>query len=347
MATVIANYDGPYYIVVAKTLYEPKQIEQFQFSLSNEYYAAHFPGFPLLIKAVSPIFQAIPNLGYPWAMMFVTVASSFFALWFFYLLLRQSKLEKYALWITLVFAIFPARWLIVRSVGSPEPLFIGSILATYYFFLKKNYWLTGVFGALAMLTKSPGILLFATLFLAQISPKLQELLINPFRAISPLLPKILPLLLIPLAVLGIFFLYGRQYNDFFAYFHSGDNIHLLFPPFQVFNTAAVWVGTFWLEEIIWLYFFGFFGIFELVRQKRFEFAWFVGIFFASTLFVSHRDIARYILPIVPFLFIAFSNILISKPFRWALLFVALPIYLFSINFILGNVTPVADWGPLL
>lgn len=347
MATVIANFDGPYYIVTAKTLYNPAQIELFQFSLPNEYYAAHFPGFPLLMRAVSPVFQAIPNLGYPWAMMFITVISSIFTLWFFYLLMRELKFEKYALWLTLVFSIFPARWLIVRSIGSPEPLFIGSILASFYFFLRKNYWLAGVFGAVAILTKSPGILLFAALSLALITPRIQELLIHPLKAIPSLLPKFLPLLLIPTTALAIFFLYSRQYGDFFAYFHSGDNIHLLFPPFQVFNAAERWVGTFWLEEIIWIYLFGFLGIFQLIKQKNYEFAWFVGIFFVSTLFVSHRDVSRYILPVVPFLFIAFSDVLTSKPFRWALLFISLPIYLFALNFIIGNVTPIADWGPLL
>lgn len=341
MAPVIANYDGPYYIVAAKTFYEPEKIKTFQFSLPTEYYAAHFPGFPLLVRAVSPI------LGYPWAMMAVTVLSSISALWFFYLLLHEVKLARFALWLTIVFAIFPARWLIVRSIGSPEPLFLTFILAAFYFFLRGNFWAVGVTGALAQLTKSPGILLFAAMTLALIAPKLQELLINPLKAIPNLFPKILPLLLIPLAIFSIFLLYARQYNDFFAYFHSGDNIHLLFPPFQVFNAAQIWVGTFWLEEIIWIYLFGFLGIFQLIKQRRFEFAWFVGIFFISTLFVSHRDIARYILPIVPFLFIAFSDILTSKPFRWALPFIVLSIYLFAINFIIGNVTPIADWGPLL
>lgn len=341
METVVANFDGPYYIVAAKTLYNPEELGKFQFSLPNEYYSAHFPGFPLLIRAFSPI------LGYPWAMMAVTVASTIFALWFFYLLLKQSKLENHALWLTLIFAIFPARWLIVHSIGSPEPLFIGSIIAAYYFFLKKNYWLTGVFGAVVMLTKSPGILLFAALFFGLVWPRLQELLINPLRAIPSLAPKILPLFLIPLTAFGIFLFYGNQYGDFFAYFHSGDNIHLLFPPFQVFNAAERWVGTFWLEEIVWIYLFGFLGIFQLIKQKNYEFAWFVGVFFVSTLFVSHRDVSRYILPIVPFLLISFSDVLISKPFRWALLFISLPIYLFALNFIIGNVTPVADWGPLL
>ncbi len=341
MATVIANFDGPYYIVVAKTLYNTNALGQFEFPLPKEYYAAHFPAFPLLIRAFSPLF------GYPWAMMVVTLLSSLVALVLFYLLLRQVGPKTHALWLTLVFAIFPARWLIVRSIGSPEPLFIAAVLATFYFLLRGNYWATGIAGAIAMFTKSPGILLFAALAAALAAPHIHNLFIHPMSTFRKLLPKGLPLLFIPAAVLLVFAWYARAYGDFFAYFHSGDNIHLLFPPFQVFNTAQAWVGTFWLDEIIWIYLFGFLGVFQLIKNKLYPFAWFVGIFFASTLFVSHRDIARYILPIVPFLFIAFSDVLTSRPFRWALALLLLPIYLSALNFIIGNVTPIADWRPLL
>lgn len=341
MATIIANFDGPYYIVVAKTLYSLSEIDKFEFPLPKEYYAAHFPGFPLLIKAVSPL------LGYPWAMMVITIITSIIALWFFYLLLNQLGLKKEALVITLVFAVFPARWLVVRSIGSPEPLFLVGILACFYFYLKKNYWLAGLAGALAMLTKSPGILLFIALFVSIFASQIQDFFLKPLAVIKKVSPIIFPLALIPLTLLGIFIFYGLQYQDFFAYFHSGDNIHLMFPPFQVFNAAQTWVGTFWLEEIIWIYLLGFLGIFQLIKMKRLEFAWFVGIFFLSTIFVSHRDIARYILPTVPFLLIAFSNIIVSRPFKWAIAFLLIPIYLFSINFIIHNVTPIADWTPLL
>lgn len=341
MATIIANYDGPYYIVTAKTFYNPEAIEKFPFALTAEYYAAHFPGFPFLIQVVSPVF------GYLWGMMVITLATSVVALWFFYLLLRQVGLTRSAMWLTLVFAIFPARWLIVRSVGSPEPLFIAALLATFYFFGRRNYWAAGFAGAIAQVTKSPGILIFASLLMALSFPRIQDLLLRPIRTIKSLLPLALPLILIPLTALSVFILYSRTYNNFFAYFNSGDNIHLLFPPFQVFNTAQTWVGTIWLEEIIWIYLFGFLGVFQLIKQKRLELAWFVGIFFASTLFVSHRDIARYILPTVPFLFIAFSEILNSIPLRWAIAFLVIPIYLLSINFIIGNVTPILDWTPLL
>src|SRR3989338_2662172 len=63
---------------------------------------------------------------------------------------------------------------------------------------------------------------------------------------------LLSILLIPSSLILVFVLYKVRLNDFFAYFHSGDNIHLFFPPFQIFNYSQPWVGTYWLEEIIFV-----------------------------------------------------------------------------------------------
>lgn len=346
MATVIANFDGPYYIVAAKSLYNPQIIsENFPFPLPAIYYAAHYPLFPLLIRAVATIF---PFVGYPWAMMVVTLVTSILAIWMFYLLVFDLGLRRQALALAAVFSIFPARWLIVRSVGSPEPLFLFTILASIYFFRKNSFWLAGVFGTLAVATKPPGILLFVAYVLILLVRSFPRLATRPTSRWLRLLPlDAYPILLIPAVLLGIFAWYGKTFGDFLAYFHSGDNIHLMFPPLQIFNPSISWVGTFWLEEVIWIYLFGFLGLVQLIKLRRFELAWFVGVFFLSILFVSHRDLARYALPIVPFLFIGFSEFLTRKEFGWALVLLAIPIYLFGIAFIAGNVTPIPDWGPLL
>lgn len=334
MAAIIANYDGPLYIAVAKTFYNANLIKSlFAFGLPVEYYAAHFPLFPVLIRLLSPF------LGYPYAMLSITLASSIFALFFFYKLANFYLDKKDALWLSFLFAILPARFLIVRSIGSPEPLFIGTILASVYFFKKERFWLAGIFGAIAAATKPPGILLFAAY--------LTILIQNSSFAIKRINWKSYPILLIPLALVSVFGIYAITYHNFFAYFHSGDNIHLMFPPFQIFNSAQTWVGTFWLEEIIFVYLFGFLGIARLISQKRFDLAWVAGIYFASILFVSHRDLLRYALPIVPFIILAFSETLIKKEFKWTIVFLTIPIYLFSLSFISQNIMPIGNWAPLL
>jgi Predicted integral membrane protein len=229
MATIVANYDGPLYIVIAKSLYNTEIIKQItSFTLPVEYYAAHFPLFPLLIRLIAPLF------GFPYAMLLTTISTSIFCIYFFYKLARTKLNESQAKWLTFIFSIFPARWLITRSIGSPEPLFVGAIIASVYYFREKKYLLSGIMGIVAQLTKSPGILLFIAYIIAifiQESSRLtnlkQEKKINSLNLL-----KYLPILLIPLSLIIIFIIYGIRFNDFFAYFHSGDNIHLSFPLFK-------------------------------------------------------------------------------------------------------------------
>ena len=335
MATIVANFDGPLYLAVAKTFYNPDLLgSNYQFPLSNEYYSAHFPLFPILIKVFSPI------LGHPYSMLFATLLSSVFALYFFYIHSREYLSKENALFLTAIFSIFPARWLIVRSVGSPEPLFVALILASIYYFRKEKYLFAGIAGLLAQMTKSPAILLFLAYLIQIIIPHIKNL-----KKIE--IKKYLPILLIPAGLLVVFTIYGVRYGDFFTYFKSGDNIHLFFPPFQIFNYSAPWVGTFWLEEIIFIYAIGVLGIYKLYQEKMMMYFYFTLTFFVSLLFVAHRDLLRYALPVVPFLLIAFREILIKKEFKIVLAVIIIPIYLYSLAFISQNAMPIANWNPFL
>lgn len=339
MATIVANYDGPLYLVVAKTLYNKALIgTNFQFPLPYEYYAAHFPLFPLLIKLVGTI------INYPYAMLIVTLVSSLLAIIFFEKLISQFVDKKSSIFLTFIFSIFPARWLIVRSVGSADPLFVAAILASVYFFRNKRFWLTAFWGAVATFTKSPGILLFAAYGIFYIFESIKNKKLNFY------LKKTYPLLLIPISLILVFVFYKITMGDFLAYFHSGDNIHLGFPPFQIFNYSAPWVGTlgtFWLEEIIFIYIIGAIGVYKLFQKKELEIACFTGLYFLMILFVAHRDLLRYFLPAVPFLFVAFSDVLIKKEFKIAIIIAIIPIYLYSLAFISQNVMPISNWAPFI
>jgi Gpi18-like mannosyltransferase len=247
-----------------------------------------------------------------------------------------------------VFSILPARWLIVRSVGSGEPLFIAATIASIYFFQKKKFLQAGVWGALAQLTKSPGILLFVAYFCFLFFPKLKRAAISTknFLTLSHI-KKYWGLLLIPFSLVLIFILFYFRTGDFFAYFHSGDNIHLFFPPFQIFNYSQPWVGSFWLEEIIFIYLLAGMGILKLISKRQYLLAWYAGIFFLSLIFVSHRDLLRYSLPILPFVMVGYLDSLVSKEFRTVMLFLLIPIFLYSIVFISQNTLPISNWAPYL
>jgi hypothetical protein len=149
----------------------------------------------------------------------------------------------------------------------------------------------------------------------------------------------------PIAILALFYLYQVQYNDFFAYFHSGDNIHLKLAPWSVFNSNEYWVGTFWLENITYVYLFLAAATVILWSKKLYDFSIFVGLYFIAASFVAHLDIGRYTIPAFPFVLIAFENFINTREFKIVFILLLIPIYLFTQNFLLGNISPVADFAP--
>lgn len=358
--TLFKNYDGPNYIVVAKSWYDFSFIKRnFSLPLPVEYYPAHWPGYPLTIAFFNFFLNG------PWAMLVSTFCFNILASWGVYLFLYKFKLSENPLWLTTVFLVFPGRWLAVKSVGSPEPLFVFAIILSFYFFKsafdkpennliskKKNVWvdllLAGIFGAIAQITKSPGVLLFLSfeiyLFIKTIKDSGGKIC---FKGFNQFLKYSLPLIPIPLAVLSVFYFYKIRTGDFFAYFHSGDNFHLVFPPFQSFFPERSWLGTFWNEDMVWQYLFGALTIIYLIKQKHYDLATFAVVFYTAILFVAHRDLARYSIPLLPFSLIAFDKFIQKKEFKIALMVILPAVFLFAINFIGGNTAPVADWTPYL
>lgn len=345
-ATIYRNFDGLEYIVIAKSFYNPVVIASLPLSLPANYFASHFPGYAIAIAGFAPI------LGYLKSMLFVSLLSTILSVWVFYLLIRDFKLSAHPLFLSVLFLVLPARGLIVHSVGSSEPIFMLFILLTIYFFMKFEQtkqmlaiYLAGAFGLATQITRPPGILLFIALALyVHWRFYLQSKVLSFQKAWFDHL-KYFPLILIPLGLLGIFYLYGQTLGDFWAYFHSGDNIHLTFPPFQVFNKHQFWVGEAWLEDLIYIFALGFLGGVLLLKQKLYPLAFIVLTYLVASTFIAHRDISRYILPIAPFLLIAFEKVLTSKEFKIILPIILLAIYLYSQNFILQNVAPVPNLQP--
>lgn len=337
-AAIYRNFDGLEYIIIAKTFYDPALIASLSQSLPANYYAAHFPGYSILINLFAPL------AGYLKSMLFVSLISTVFACWVFYFLVKDFKLTNHPLLLSFLFLILPARWVIIHSVGSSEPTFILFILAAVYFFMKfeqskkiTNILLSGTFGLFAQITRPQGILLFIALFLYSLWVLLKE---KNFSKISFL--RFSSLLLVPVGLLGIFLLYSQTYGSFWAYFQSGDNIHLTFLPFQTFNKFQFWVGDIWLEDIVYIFILGALGSVLLLKQKLYPLAFFTLTYLIISSFVAHRDISRYVLPASPFIIIAFEKILTSREFKIILPVILLAIYLYSQNFLLQNTTPISN-----
>ncbi len=327
MNSVYENFDGPYYLVVAKTWYNKALIGQkFSFNLPTEYYAAHLPLYPALINIV----QIVPGITGPQAMVGINILFSALGAIAIYEIAKGLKLNN-PLFLGFVWLFWWPRMWLVRSVGSPETIFVFLVITSLYFFHKGKYLWSALLGALAVLTKSPGIILFAAYFLAFVKkPKIQ----------------MLPVLLIPVAAIALFCFYQLQTGDFLAYFHSGDNIHLQLMPFKIFDSNQPWVGDFWLEDVLWIYLIGAVGVIAAWRKNQI-FGLFGAIFYLSLLFVSHRDISRYSLPLVPIVLFGLSDIFSKKEVRIIFVVILIPLFFYSLNFLSHNLVGIADWAPFL
>lgn len=337
--TIYRNYDGMEYITIAKSLYFPEAIKNIPQELPAIYYAAHFPGYSLAILVFAPV------LGFLKSMLFVALLFTVLSAWVFYFLVKDFELTKHPLWLTFLFLILPARWLIIHSVGSSETMFGFFIISALYFLMKfetthkwKFIYLTGFMGFCAQLTRPPGALLAIAIGL-YILWKIYQSKQNIFQGIIQAFYRYHPLLLIPIALGIVFGWYQIAYGDFFAYFKTGDNIHLVFPPYQVFNKDSYWVGDIWLEDIVYVFILGFLAVTYLFKQKLYPLAFFVFTYLIATIFVTHRDISRYVAPIFPFVLIAFEKVLTTKEFKVVTAIVGLAIYLYAQNFLLNNTAP--------
>lgn len=323
--------------MVAKTFYNTKDIDalHIETGASNKYFAAHLPLYPALIRLMSQI-RPIGNLRYLKSMVGVNLLATIGLVLFFYFLLKKFKLTKNPLVLASVLLFLP-RFLVVRSVGAPESLFMLLVLLSLFFFEKTQFLLAGLFGGLAAMTKTPGILLFAGYGLVFVEKLLNKKQIDW---------KWLGILFIPTGLLVVFGIYATQYKDFFAYFHSGDNIHLVF-PYSVFNFQKSWVGTAWLEDILFYYFMYGLAVIYLKNNKYRSFFYFSLVFFTATLFVQHRDISRYSLPLWPLTVIVFEKFFTSKKFLIIFLILLPAIFLYARNLLLYNVMPINDWSAFL
>ena len=344
LETIFANYDGPNYMVISKCGYNKNCIGP-NFSLPQplEYYPAHLPGYPFLINFISNFTSG------PKAMLITTLLGSIFLTLIFYDFLKLFLSEKKSFYLSLLLLVFPARLFILRQIGAPETWFLATTLASIFCFKKNKILPSAIFAALSLTFKTPGVLLFVAYFVMAIHELVKSKDLSAGRqGLFAVIKKYCLYLLGPITLLLIFYLYKIQTGDFFAYFHSGDNFHLNKLPYLVFISTKSWINTIWLEDIIYIFLFAIYGVYRLIKKYKFDIIVIYPLIFTlATLLVAHRDISRYIAPIYPFLFLAFQKKLTSKSLKIIFLLLIPAIVLYAINFVVGNVAPIANWAPYL
>jgi hypothetical protein len=301
------NYDGPFYMYVAKTLYHMPSEAVFDEPLKNKYYASHLPAYPILIRLV----KVLTGASYPVAMLLATTLSSMAAGILFYHLLRAWNLVLSPFWTSLLFCFFPPRWLLYHSVGASEPLFLCFIFAAFLALKNHKDWLVVLFITCASLTRIMGVLLIPCFIIIYAQRK-------EFKKI--------PLVCISLIGLSsLFSIYYYEFGDFFAYFrYNLQDKGMIQPyPFEVFRFYASKVNFHSTELYFMLY--AVYGIGAILLWEKREFFIYSAIYLVFTCFIFHFDLPRHLIPLAPFaLLVAFDSYL-SKP---AFKIVLVPILLY-------------------
>lgn len=336
MDYIYRNWDGPGYVVVAKTFYDVAHINRinpFPF-LAASHYAFQFPLYPAFIRLFSFI-------GYNESMIFV---SQLFALLFsiaLYFLIKIVNPKANALIVALLSIFYTPRWFIVSHVGSTEPQMLFFITLFMIFFLQKKYLLSALAMSLAQLSKPQGIVFFAGIALYYIV----HLLITRKHSIIRGIKEFSPFVLIPIALIGVFTLYHFKYGNFFIFLSNEAFPTMQLPPLKVLVAKEImnfplgfWTG--WLEFVVYNYILYFLGIALLFEKKQYFFSVVACIYFLPVLTFVQADMARFILPILPFIYLGYCDILSKKPV-YITLFLSLPmVFLFTIGYINYNLAPL-------
>ncbi len=332
MFNIIRNWDGPNYIVVAKTFYDFDAVAKyFYIPFKPIYFTAHLPLYPAFIWLFAPVF------GWLYSGVVVNMIFGVLLNILFYVIARRYT--KHALFLTLVFTVFPARFLLLRGIIAPETMVLFFTLAAFYFWNKNQVLYTALAASLACLTKIQAIFLFPAFVFASW---------EKWRKNEGHYASFLWLLLIPLAVLSLCSLYYLRTGDFFAFLSAqkGNGLGMSF-PFSQFNFTNQWVGTAWIEEVVFYFIGMFILIFALRDSKERSWFYFTLLYTLFLLTIPHNDIARYAYPLVPIFLFQFSEFFTSKVFKWALICALPAIYLYTLNLLVTNQAPITDWSQFM
>jgi len=334
MTTVFRNWDGPGYLVVAKTFYDVEHISRINpfLFLAPSHYAFQFPFYPVFIRLFSFI-------GYANSMIFV---SNLFALLFsitLYFLVKTVNPKANALMVAILSIFYTPRWFIVSHVGSTEPQVLFFVALFMLFFLQKKFFLSALFAALSQLTKPQGIVFFIG-----IAVYYGIQLVTRKKSIPTIIREFSPYLLIPVALIAVFTLYYFRFGNFFIFLENEAFPTMQLPPLKVLVSNEIYyklmeIFSGWMELIVFNYILYFIPILILFEKKFFFFGIVALMYFIPVLTFVQTDMARFILPIMPFIFVGSADILSQKSVYRGLLLCIPMVFLFAVGYINHNIAP--------
>jgi len=332
------NYDGPIYVVLAKTLYNQIELQEINFnSLPTNYYANHFPLLPTLIRLTSltgNYFRSLILINWIFAALFAAC---------FYFFLKKFKISEYPLFLSLISLFIPPRWLAVRTVGGSEPVFLLILIICLYYWFEKKYAIASIFMIFLVLTRPPGFFFFFS-FLALILYQWHNQNFKTAKLLKIIKEK-WTLILMPLTILGLFLFFKFSFGDFWAYFKSGTgtNVHFQWIPFaSVLNyNSPVSEGFLYLFAVYVA------GIYLLWKQNQKQLAIFCLVYLIPNFFMYVDDIYRYLIPISPFcLVIGYQNLFKQRVFRYLFPLFLIGIYIYTLNLLPNRMFNYDDYAKL-
>jgi len=320
------SWDGPAYVVVAKSFYDHSLIAKANtINLPDYYFANYFPLYPAFIKVFS-------FLGYWKSSLFVTqIFALLFVLAMYHLLKMVYPKEKLN-WIAIPLVFFPARWFSISHIGSSEPLFLLLVTLFLIFLIKNKYLYSAVFLALAQITRHAAIWFFLGL-----GAYLLFMWLTKKMSFSKSLKMCLPYLLVPTALIAVnVFFYLRYGNFSFWGANAQKASYFQFIPYHIFSlpTAGVWA-----ESLVFNYLLYLGGVLLLFKEKKYLLAFLFLFNFLPLIFFVQEDLSRIALSSLPLLYLAYHRIVTHKTFQLALVLLAPAIYLFSFHFLNYNISP--------
>lgn len=331
---IYQNWDGPSYVVIAKSFYDAEIIPSVNtLKLPTTYFAAHFPLYPMMIRFFSLV-------GFYQSMILSALISTMLFLTTFYLLVKKYSTNQTAFWLALTSIFISPRWFIVSHVGSSEPLFLFLLCLTLLLIKNKKHGIAAIAATLMQLTRIQGILFFGGISIYYL-----YLFIFKKKSFKLVIKEYVPYLLMPISILLIFFIYKIQLGNFFAFFEAQKlaNVqsHLQFPPFKVLTLhyPPFFSLDSWKEIYIGYYLLISITVASLFKKKYYLLGFTSLIYSIPLFFLVHTDLARYSIPLIPFFLLTIKDKLSPKLLFITTLFVIPAIYVFAISYININLTP--------
>jgi len=303
------NFDGEHYMSIARRGYQPLT-----------YF--FFPLFPILVKAFQiPLKDGL--FSYLASGLFVSHVSLFVALLGLYKLIRLDFKKNVATNTILLLLLFPTSFYF-GSVYT-ESLFLALVVWSFVFAREEKWFLAGLLGGFATLTRIVGLVLLPALFVEFVGKKKVK---DVFK-----LKKLVWLLLIPLALVGYMLFLKSETGDPLEFFNTvsifGEQrsssliifpqvfyryIFKILPNLNYSYVPSVLVS--WIEFLVASLFLGLSII--SFKKLRLSYALFLTLgFLIPTFSGSFSSLPRYVLVLFPgFILLSMYLTKLSKTFRY-------------------------------